>query len=206
MKLKELIGKTITNIYGVAEYNTGGVDTVECFVEIDNATFIEVPSYSNAQEVVEKNLLNNAVCIIPQHTDEMVCDPDPEDNQIVEQRTGLLTILFSFFRKQSKPSGESNSIVTEFLPLKDFALHGKPKYIKNRKIVDFLWYPDTPYHSGFLLLENGCVVGETLACLHGIGRAGLNYYRDLASLEDHKGDGYKRLSEYKEPVLTPMNA
>ena len=63
MKLKELIGKTITNIYGVAEYNAEGVDTVECFVELDNRTFIEVPSYSNAQEVVEKDLINNAVCI-----------------------------------------------------------------------------------------------------------------------------------------------
>ncbi len=204
MKLKELIGKTITNIYGVAEYNAEGVDTVECFVELDNRTFIEVPSYSNAQEVVEKDLINNAVCIIPQHTDEMVCDLDPEENKVVQSRAGLLTILFSFFRKRGKGDG-ANSILTEFIPLKDFILHGKPKYIKNRKIVDFLWYPDKPYHSGFLLLENGCVIGETLACLHGIGRAGLNYYRDLASLEDHKGEGYKRLTEYKEPVLSTVS-
>lgn len=195
MKLKELIGKRITNIYGVLESNVGGIDTAECFVELENTTLVEVPSYDCNHEVFEKALVNDAISIIPAFTDEM-----SEESEKTESATGKnpLVILYSLLRKKVKRSPENNIVLAEFVPFKDLIPQDKPRYIKDRKIVDFLWYPDKPYHSGFFLLDNGCLIGETIACMHGSGKAGLNYFHDIEALVHSKGDDFRRITALRD--------
>ena len=157
MELGELLGKRITNIYGIIEYESYGLDTAECFIELDNKIFIDIPS-GHGNIVWEKDLENNAVTIIPDKTDETYIDQTP----LLEKLSNLLK--------------------------------EKPKFIKNRKIVDFIWYPDKSYDSGFLLLDNGVVIGETKASMNGTGLVGLNYYKSLKSLTERKGSDYLSLT------------
>lgn len=193
MKLKELIGRRITNIYGVLESNVGGIDTAECFVELDNTVLVEVPSYDCNHEVFEKDLVQDAISIIPVHTDEMT---DEADKAQAAAGKNPLVILYSLFRKKVKRSPENNLLVAEFIPYKEIVAQDKPRYVKDRKIIDFLWYPDKPYHSGFFLLENGCLIGETIACMHGSGKAGLNYFHDIEDLIHSKGDDFRRITTH----------
>ena len=44
MQTEEIIGKTVTNIYTLVKMEVGGLDTAECFVELDNKTIIDIPS------------------------------------------------------------------------------------------------------------------------------------------------------------------
>lgn len=43
MWVHELIGRKITNIYDVLEYESYGLDRGECFIEIDNNLIIDIP-------------------------------------------------------------------------------------------------------------------------------------------------------------------
>lgn len=65
MLLKELIGKTITNIFEILKYEDGGLDKGECFVELDNTLIIDIPYSFNSfdSEVWIKKLDENAVTV-----------------------------------------------------------------------------------------------------------------------------------------------
>jgi hypothetical protein len=43
MQTEEIIGTTVTNIYTLVKMEVGGLDTAECFVELDNKTIIDIP-------------------------------------------------------------------------------------------------------------------------------------------------------------------
>lgn len=68
----------------------------------------------------------------------------------------------------------------------------KLKFLKNQKIIDFLMFDDSD-SVGFLELENGYIITETMISPHGTGMAGLNYYDNLKSFEEYCGTGYKRI-------------
>ena len=46
---------------------------------------------------------------------------------------------------------------------------------------------------GFIELENGYILTETIMSPHGTGMAGLNYYESLESFEESCGTDYKRI-------------
>ena len=46
---------------------------------------------------------------------------------------------------------------------------------------------------GFIELENGYIITETIMSPHGTGMAGLNYYESLESFEESCGTDYKRI-------------
>ncbi|MFY0252532.1 hypothetical protein ACDQ55_01120 [Chitinophaga sp. 30R24] len=144
MELKHLIGKRITNIYGIIAYENYGLDRGECFIELDNSIIVDIPS-GKTPHIWEKELEKEAVTIIPDLTDETATN------------NGTISIS------------------------------RKSRYIKNRKITNILWYPDMTYDSGFLLLDNGCIIGETRAAMNGTGLVGLNYYYNLEDLKKRKG-------------------
>ena len=43
MRIEEMIGKTVTNIYSLVKMEVGGLDTGECFVELDDKYVIDIP-------------------------------------------------------------------------------------------------------------------------------------------------------------------
>lgn len=161
MEPEELIGKTITNIYGIINYKPHGLDTGECFIELDHHIIIDMPD-GGGSEVWIKDLSRNAVPLISDLTDE-------------------------------KPYKGGWEKIASLLKRKTHFIGGNPGYIKNRKIVDLLWYPDGHLDRGFLLLDNGCVIGETIAAMNGTGMAGLNYYKNIESLIELKGADFERL-------------
>lgn len=43
MPLREIIGKTVTNVYCLFGIVNGWLDTCECYVELDNTLYLEIP-------------------------------------------------------------------------------------------------------------------------------------------------------------------
>ena len=62
MLTKELLGKTITNIYSIIEYERYGLDTGECFIEVDNKIIIDIP-FGEDEELWSKELDTSAKSI-----------------------------------------------------------------------------------------------------------------------------------------------
>ena len=98
----------------------------------------------------------------------------------------------SFFGRIKKVVGLNEGIPKEYRVYKTEYRENKLKHIKNQKIVDFLMFED--YDSvGFIELENGFIVTETIMSPHGTGMAGLNYFESLESFEESCGTDYKRI-------------
>ena len=68
MKTAELIGKKITNIYSILEMEVGGLDSGECFIELDNSMIIDLPN-NNQTEVIFKSIHPSAKSIFTDLTD-----------------------------------------------------------------------------------------------------------------------------------------
>ena len=58
------------------------------------------------------------------------------------------------------------------------------KYIKNRKIVDYLWHPDSPYEAGLFLLDNGWLISSCSDGPPGVGSVGLYHYKNIGVLRN----------------------
>src|ERR1051325_5516107 len=65
MFLKDLLQRKITNIYCLNVYEVGGMDTSECFIELNNEIIIDIPFSGNDTVWVKqldpkaKNLFEN---------------------------------------------------------------------------------------------------------------------------------------------------
>ena len=191
MQAKELIAKTITDVYGIIVYEQYGMDTADIFVGLEDGIFIEIPGDPN-MVVYEKELPDAAVVIIPAMTDEAAdrkytANTQPVASSITPQKT-FWHRLRSIFLPFDQPP---------LLPAAPPRIGPNPpvtmRYIKNRRIADFIWYPGNTHNNGFLLLDNGCVIGHTAAAMSGTGLAGLNYFNSLETFEQKKGTGYRRL-------------
>jgi hypothetical protein len=62
MQTKEIIGKTVTNIYSLVTMEVGGLDTGECFIELDNKYIIDIP-FGNSDDIWLKELNKDAVSL-----------------------------------------------------------------------------------------------------------------------------------------------
>ena len=62
MQTKEIIGTTVTNIYTLVKMEVGGLDTAECFVELDNKTIIDIP-FGFSEDIWIKELDKDAVSL-----------------------------------------------------------------------------------------------------------------------------------------------
>nr|MBK9651837.1 hypothetical protein [Bacteroidota bacterium] len=62
MKIQELIGKKITNIYSILKMEVGGLDSGECFIELDNSMIIDLPN-KNQTELTFKSIHPSAKSI-----------------------------------------------------------------------------------------------------------------------------------------------
>lgn len=195
MKLEELIGKTITNIYSIIEYEFYGLDKGECFVEIDNKTIIDIP-FSESEDIWIKSLDPKAKSIFNNLSNYPFYHVNKDNKPIKEitdnykkQKHSLLGRLKCFFGQEVN--------IKENQPNKVEYRKNELKYIQNRIIVDILWYADE-FEKAFIELDNGYIITETTVANNGTGLAGLNYYQTIGDLTKSKGNDILRFTDKKK--------
>lgn len=195
MRTEEIIGKTLTNIYAWVSMEVGGLDTGECFIELDYKYIIDIP-FGQSDEIWVKELNNEAESLFADLSD-LPEYPVSKDNSTAkdtgESYHGRKRNIFN--RLRSLLSGQ-NILIKDIERYKVDYRENKLKHLKNKKVVDFIWYADDG-NKGLLLLDNGYLITETTVAPHGTGLAGLNYFESLESLAESRGCDYLKLSDKK---------
>lgn len=195
MRTEELINKTITNIYSLVKMEVGGLDTGDCFIELDNEIIIDIP-YGFSDDIWMKDLDKDAVSLFDDLSDYPVYHVNKDNKTIGEITQNYQRQRRTIFNRLSKV------LFGHDVPIKDYQLYkveyreNKLKNIKDRKIIDFLWYEDNS-EKGFILLDNGYLITETNIAPHGTGLAGLNLLESLNDLTNAKGNDYFKLTDKK---------
>lgn len=192
--IEEIIGKTITDIrckYGIED---GWLDTAECFIELDNKIFIEIP-YGQSKDVFEVNVDPDAKTIFGNLSDiphYFVNKEGKSISEVVEIHKKRKRNIFNRIRKVFfgyEPP------VKEYKPYKVEYHENKLKHIINRTIVDYLWESERT-EKGFFELDNGYLISDQYMAPSGTGLAGLHYYDSLDSLIKRKGENLNRFSAF----------
>ena len=197
MLLQELIGRTITNIFQILEYEAYGMDKAECFIELDNRIIIDIPNYFN-EDVWVKEFNEEAVSIFTDLSDYPIYHVNKEGTSIEEivekyaDKTPTFSEKVKHFLLGQNPVKQQKHII-EYDPYKVEYRENKLKYIKNSVIKDLITFNDDD-DKGFLELENGYFISETNYSMNGTGRVGINLYDNLTSITNWKGKEFKRLS------------
>ncbi len=122
------------------------------------------------------------------------------DSRLIEEapKQGSRSIFGESKKRESEQNSIWSSIKKALYNIKYHILNDGPidreiLQLQYQKIVDFIVIED---HSvGFIVLENGCIITETMMAPHGLGRAGLNLYYSLEEFEKSYGEDYIRLSK-----------
>ena len=204
MLLKELTGKTITNIFELLKFEDGGLDFGECFIELDNKYMIGFPySFDKFDdEVVMKELNENAITIF-KDLDKLypVYHVNKEGKSIKEIVEKYADKKPTFFDKAKqfvlgqKPALNTKRIA-EYEPYKVEYVENKFKYIKDRVIKDLITFGDDD-EKYFFELDNGYLITETQFSPSGTRRIGINLYENIIDITSWKGSEFKRLTDYE---------
>lgn len=198
MNTKELIGNRIRDILVWSKMEVGGLDEGQVFIELTNGQFIEIP-WNFDSENIETNpkpdshsLIKKAKKIIQIDSVEFKFPENKswEDirNEVKENQKKTL------FGRLKYMFGIKNGISKKYRINKTKFEENKIKKLENQEIVDFLMFKDSN-SVGFLELENGNIISETMMSPHGTGMAGLNFYENIKEFEDRCGTDYKRLKK-----------
>ena len=196
MQTEEIIGKTVTNIYSLVTMEVGGLDRAECFIELDNKYFIDIP-YAHSDDIWLKELNKDAVSLFADLRDYPIYLVNKDNKTVAEiaenyqrQRRNIFNILRKYLFGQ-------DIVIKDYQAYKVEYRENKLKQIKDRKIVDFIWY-DEDNDKGLFLLDNGYLVTETTVAPQGTGLAGLNYFESLENLTERRGNEYLKLTDEKK--------
>lgn len=202
MVLKELIGKTITNIFEILNYEDGGLDKGECFVELDDTLIIDIPySFEALDDEIRFKKLDETAVTIFEDLDKLypvyhVNKDGKSIKEIVDKYALTKPTLLERVKRliTGKNSSSQPKHVTEYKPYKVEYAENKFKYIKGRSIKDLITFggDDEKY---FLELDNGYLITETNFSPNGTGTIGINLYENLNDIINWKGNDYKRASE-----------
>ena len=191
MNTREIIGRTISDIFVWSKMEVGGLDEAEVSVLLDNGKIIGIP-WDFESEGIEKELRKDSESLFSDLSDIPEYYINSERKSIQEVLDAKKKRESSFFGRIKKAVGLNEGIPKEYRVYKIVNRENKLKHIKNQKIVDFLMFED--YDSvGFIELENGFIITETIMSPHGTGMAGLNYFESLESFEESCGTDYKRI-------------
>jgi len=196
MQIKNLFGKTVTNIYSLVTMEVGGLDTGACFIELDNKLIIDIP-FGDSDDVGLKELNKNAISLFADLSDDPVCHVNPGNKSVGEIAGNYQRQSRTFFNRLRKILFGHDLAVEDYQPYEVEHRAHKLKYIKDRKIVDFIWYADD-HDKGFFLLDNGYLITETTVAPHGTGLAGLNFFENLENLAASRGNKYLKLTDKKK--------
>ena len=196
MQTEEIIGKTVTNIYLLVTMEVGGLDRAECFIELDNKYIIDIP-YAHSDDIWLKELNKDAVSLFADLRDYPIYLVNKDNKTVAEiaenyqrQRRNIFNILRKYLFGQ-------DIVIKDYQPYKVEYRENKLKQIKDRKIVDFIWY-DEDNDKGLFLLDNGYLITETTVAPQGTGLAGLNYFESLENLIERRGNEYLKLTDKKK--------
>jgi hypothetical protein len=195
MKINELIGKTVTNIFSLVEVNDYGLDIGECFIELDNNFIIEIP-FEYTEDIRIKKLNRKAVSVFKNLKDIPFYLVNKDKKSISELTEKYQKQRQSIFNRILRFLFGYEPVLKDYVPYKTEYKENKLKHIKGRKITDILWYDDESEKSYFLL-DNGYLITETTVSPYGLGLAGLNYYESLNDLENEKGNEYFKITGSK---------
>ena len=195
MLTNELIGKTITNIYQIVEFEHYGLDKGECFVELDNKIIIDIP-FGESEEVWIKDLNKKAVSLFNDLNDYPVYHVNPEGKTIKEIADKYQKERRTIYNRIKKIIFGLDVSIKEYKPYKVEYRENKLKYIRNKTIIDFIWFPDE-VEKGYLLLDNGYLISETTVANNGTGLAGLNYYKTIEEIAERYNSKFVRLTDSK---------
>jgi hypothetical protein len=196
MQTEEIIGKTVTNIYSLVTMDVGGLNRAECFIELDNKYIIDIP-YAHSDDIWLKELNKDAVSLFADLRDYPIYLVNKDNKTVAEiaenyqrQRRNIFNILRKYLFGQ-------DIVIKDYQPYKVEYRENKLKQIKDRKIVDFIWY-DEDNDKGLFLLDNGYLITETTVAPQGTGLAGLNYFESLENLTERRGNEYLKLTDEKK--------
>jgi hypothetical protein len=196
MQIEDIIGKTITNMYSLLSMDVEGMDTYECFIELDSNDIINIP-YGLSEDVWQKELNQDAESLFADLSDtpsyHIIYDNiDKPDNAQRRKMCGIFYWLRKMiFGHNVVKDNKKFTVEIEYL-------ENKLKHIKDRKIVDLIWYASDwyePCEACYLLLDNGYLITETTAAPHGTGIAGLHLFESLRDLTDIRGNDYFKLTD-----------
>jgi hypothetical protein len=195
MRTEELINKTLTNIYSLVKMEVGGLDTGECFIELDNEIIIDIP-FGFSDDIWIKDLDEDALRLFADLSDYPVYHVNKDNKTVGEIADNYQRQRRTIFNRLRKVLFGHDIAIKDYQPFKVDYRENKLKHIKDRKIIDFLWYDDDS-EKGFILLDNGYLITETNFAPHGTGLAGLNLYENLNDLTNAKGNEYFKLTDKK---------
>jgi hypothetical protein len=195
MKTEEIIGTTVTNIYSLVKMEVGGLDTGECFVELDNKTIVDIP-FGFSEDICIKALDKKALSLFADLSDYPVYHVNRDGKTVGEIAANYQRQKRTIFNRLRKALFGHDIVIKDYQPFKVEYRENKLKNLKDRKIVDFLWYADDS-EKGFILLDNGYIITETTIAPHGTGLAGLNLYESINDLTNAKGNDYSKLTDNK---------
>lgn len=189
--MKNIIGKRITNIFQYSKMEFGGLDEAFCYLELNNEMIIEFPYILNE---------NIELQTIPYKTKSLFEDlSDIPTYQINPYNLSIQDIAKRKEIRQKSWLGRFLAFfgIKENIPL-EYQIHqvtyreNQLKYLKNQRIVDFLFKDDdSDFEKGYFLLENGYVITEMNFAPHGTGSVGLHFHKFTTG--DFKD--YRRWSE-----------
>lgn len=193
MNTKEIIGRTITDIFVWSKMEVGGLDEAEVFIQLDNGKIIRFP-WDFEDENIENQPPKDSESLFTDLSDILEYHINAEEKSIQEILDTKKKRESTFFGRIKKMVRISEVIPREYRPYKTEYRENKLKYLKNQLIVDFLMFEN--YDSvGFIELENGYILTETKMSPQGTGMAGLNYFGNLICFENRYGTNYKRIKE-----------
>ena len=195
MRTEELINKTLTNIFSLVKMEVGGLDTGDCFIELDNEIIIDIP-FGFSDDIWIKDLDKDAVSLFADLSDYPVYHVNKDNKTVGEIAENYQRQRRTIFNRLRKVLFGQDIAIKDYQPYKVDYRENKLKHIKDRKIIDFLWYDDDS-EKGFILLDNGYLITETNFAPDGTGLAGLNLYENLNDLTNAKGNDYFKLTDKK---------
>ncbi|MBC3846796.1 hypothetical protein H8K90_10430 [Winogradskyella echinorum] len=191
MNTTEIIGRTIIDIFVWSKMDVDGLDEAEVSIQLDNGKLIGIP-WSFESEKIEKELKPDSESLFLDLSDIPVHSINPERKTIQEVLDAKKKRESSLIGRLKKAVGLGEGIPREYKVYKTEYRENKLKYLKNQKIKDFLMFDDSD-SVGYIELENGYIITETIMSPQGTGAAGLKYYSNLESFEESWGTEYKRL-------------
>jgi hypothetical protein len=193
MKTQEIIGRIITDIFVWSKMEVGGLDEAEVSIQLDNGKLIGIP-WDFESENIEKELRTDSESLFSDLSAIPVHSVNPEGKTIQEVLDAKKKRESSFLGRLKKAVGLGEGIPKEYKVYKTEYRENKLKFLKNQEIIDFLMFEDSD-SVGFIELENGYIITETIMSPHGTGMAGLNYYESLQDFEESCGNEYKRMKK-----------
>lgn len=196
MHTEEIIGKTVINIYSLVTMEVGGLDKGECFIELDNKYIIDIP-FAKSGDIWLKDLNKDAVSLFADLSDYPIYQVNKDNKTVGENTENYQRQRLNIFNRLRKFLFGQDIVMKACQRYKVEYRENKLKHIKDRKIVDFIWYADDS-DKGLFLLDNGFLISETTVAPHGTGLAGLNYFESLENLTERRGNEYFKLTDEKK--------